>query len=110
MNVIRFKPPYEERALKAWVRRHFATQTARLGLPESRHEDMRRRMFQIVAALTLLAYAATGTLIYFFALIFWCGWMVLIGFASKWQSAKLRAVAGSEDEFDAEFLREFGDK
>lgn len=67
-------------------------------------------MFQIVATLTLLAYVATGTLVYFFALFFWCGWVGLIELASEWQSEKLRFAGDGEDELDAEFRREFGDK
>lgn len=116
MNIIRFEPPYQEGAVKSWVRRHFATQTARAGLPESRHEYIRRRMFQVVATLTLLAYVATGTLVYFFALFFWCGWVGLIELASEWQSEKLRFVIDSDaappvgdEAFDAEFRREFGE-
>jgi hypothetical protein len=115
MDIIRFEPPYQEGTLKSWVRRHFATQTARAGLPESTHEFIRRRALQAVAALTLVMFVATGTLIYFFALFFWCGWAGLIELASEWESEKQRFVIDSDavppvsdEDFDAEFRREFG--
>jgi len=109
MSIIRFDPPYREGVVKSWVRRHFATQTSRLGLPESRHEYIRRRMLQGMAALTLLAFMVTGTLIYFFVIPFWCGWVVLIELASKWQGEQMRFAIDSDDELDKDLPRGFGD-
>jgi hypothetical protein len=95
MSADRFEIPYQEGALKKWLRLHCASKESRLSLPKRLCWRERRimRALCFLAAFSLLLAIALGELGYPFVVesasmalcLFWCAWAGLYETASGWQ-------------------------